>query len=312
MNEMQKTRREFLRLAGKGAVGVAALTAVPAILKPAHAEGTQAVTYPLTYVQVDKDAVEKRAYEAFYTHGGCCSAAFAGIVEEMGEKFGYPYNQFPGKMFANGAGGYGAATLCGSLGGACAAIGLFCDAKDARALRDQLYAWYKETKFPIYQPEMKSVTTVSGSILCSDSVGIYMKETGYAMSDPGRLARCAGVSADVAKKTVELLNIHFGFEKAPVVVAAETAPVNANEYIGVGKGFGGDVKVKVTMDGDKIANIEVLEHKETAGISDAAFKDVPAAILAAQSTEVDVASGATFTSKALIEAVNDALSQIKK
>ena len=45
--------------------------------------------------------------------------------------------QLNARMFADGAGGYGAATLCGSLGGACAIFGLFCEANEARELRDR-------------------------------------------------------------------------------------------------------------------------------------------------------------------------------
>ena len=75
--------------------------------------------------------------------------------------------------------------------------------------------------------------------------------------------------------------------------------------------IGGEIKVKVTMDGDKIAKIEVLSHNETAGIADPAFAQIPEAIIAAQSTSVDAITGATKTSEALIAAVNDALSQIK-
>ena len=71
------------------------------------------------------------------------------------------------------------------------------------------------------------------------------------------------------------------------------------------------VKVKVTMDGDKIAKIDVLSHNETAGISDPAFEKIPAAIIEAQSADVDVVAGATKTSEALIAAVKDALAQVK-
>lgn len=311
----EKTRREFLSLAGKGMLGAAALSALPFSATTATAEDTaiEAPAYPWVYVQPDKDAVQKHAYEAFYSHGGCCAGAVAGILETMAEQNGYPYNQINARMFATGAGGYGAQTLCGSLGGALAVIGLFCEQKDAAAIRDQLYAWYKDAAFPMYQPEIESITTVSGSILCADSVGTYMKATGYAMADDGRKARCAGVTADVALKTIELLNQHFGFEAAPVEEPAAEVTLADNEYIGVSKnGNGGDVKVKVTMDGDKIAKIEVLEQNETVGISDPAFAQIPDAIIAAQSTDVDTVSGATITSKALIEAVNDALSQIKK
>ena len=246
---------------------------------------------------------------------GIAAGAFDAIIGQLAETVGYPFNQFPAKMFCNGAAGYGVASLCGSLGGACAVIGLFCEAEDARALRDQLYEWYKVEPFPSYQPEMESVTTVANSVLCADSVGAYMEATGYAMSDPGRLARCAGLSAEVAVKTIELLNIHFGFEAAPVVEEApaeEEETLGENEYIGVGTSeIGGEIKVKVTMDGDKIAKIEVLSHNETAGLADPALEQIPEAIIAAQSTSVDAITGATKTSEALIAAVNDALSQVK-
>ena len=228
-----------------------------------------------------------------------------------------PYNTIiPGRAFAHAAGGYGAGSLCGSLGGALAAIGLFCEPADASAIRDELYAWYREHEFPQYQPEFESITTVAHSVNCADSVGTYMAATGYKMSDPQRKARCASVTAEVAVKAITLLNIHFGYEAPePVEEAAPAAEeaLGENEYIGVGVSeIGGEVKVKVTMDGDKIAKIEVLSHNETAGISDPAFATIPDAIIAANSTEVDAASGATRTSEALIAAVNDALSQIKK
>jgi uncharacterized protein with FMN-binding domain len=96
------------------------------------------------------------------------------------------------------------------------------------------------------------------------------------------------------------------------IVEGAAAALAENEFIGYGEGKNGTIKVKVTMDGDKIAKIEVLSHNETAGISDPAFAAIPEAIIAANSTEVDVVSGATKTSEALIAAVNDALAQIGK
>ena len=312
MSKFEQTRRDFLRIAGKGMMGAAALTAIPSVMKPALAEGVEAPAWPWAWKELDKQKVLERTYASFYTHGGCCAAVVAGVLEELAEQYGYPYNQINARMFANGGGGYGAQTLCGSLGGACAVLGLFCEGKDAGALRNEVYAWYKAHEFPQYQPEITSVYTVSNSIQCADSVGNWMKASGFEFGSEERKARCAALSAEVAVKVVELLNIQYGFEAAPVVEEAPAEPaLAANEYIGVGKGFGGDVKVKVTMDGDKIAKIEVLEHAETAGVSDPAFAGIPEAIIAAQSTEVDAVTGATYTSKALIEAVNNALAQIK-
>lgn len=88
--------------------------------------------------------------------------------------------------------------------------------------------------------------------------------------------------------------------------------LSEGEYLGVShNGMGGDLYVKVSMDGDKIADVEIVDHHETDGISDPAREQLPEAIVSAGSTEVDNISGATITSKAIKEAVEDALSQVK-
>ena len=77
----------------------------------------------------------------------------------------------------------------------------------------------------------------------------------------------------------------------------------------MGNGNGGELTVKVTLDGDAIAAVEILSHNETAGIADAALEQVPAAIVEANSADVDGVSGATMTSNAIKDAVKDALAQ---
>lgn len=85
-----------------------------------------------------------------------------------------------------------------------------------------------------------------------------------------------------------------------------------NEYLGIGEGgMGGNVVCKVKIVDGKIEAVEVVEHNETAGISDPAIAKMPGAIVEAQSTEVDNVSGATITSKAIKAAVNDAIAQAK-
>ena len=106
-----------------------------------------------------------------------------------------------------------------------------------------------------------------------------------------------------------------GDANAPVAETAEEAPAEPavelaeNEKLGTAKGMGGDVTVKVTMDGDKIAAVEVVSQNETAGISDPALEKVPAAIVEANSADVDGVAGATVTSDAIKNAVKDALSK---
>ena len=308
---MDMNRRDFLRLAGKAGLGAMAAAGLAGGAVAEEAEATK--VWPWKYVPLDKDALLKHCYEMFYQYGGCGGGCFGGIVDLMSEVTGYPYNELiPGKAWGLMGGGYGTGTLCGSLAGALTFIGMVCEPKDASAVRDQLFAWYRDHEFPQYQPEFPSITTVAHSVNCADSVGTYMAATGLKMADPERKARCAAVTAEVAVKAITLLNVLYGYEEAEP--EPEPAPVNEttadNEFIGVGVSeIGGEVKVKVTMDGDKIAKIEVLSHNETPGISDAAFNTLPDAIVAANGTAVDTVTGATKTSEALIAAVNDALAK---
>jgi hypothetical protein len=61
----------------------------------------------------------------------------------------------------------------------------------------------------MYQPDMELPTTVADSILCNDSVGNFMEKTKFEYGSNERKTRCAGVTADVTKKMVELLNAQF-------------------------------------------------------------------------------------------------------
>ena len=307
---MLETRRQFLKKSVAMLGGAALLGSVP--FAGAMAEGQPEVpAHPFPYKELDLDLVEKVAYEGYFENG-CCYGVAKGLLAELSKKVGFPYTMIPAEMFANGKEGYTAGTLCGALGGAAGVIGLCCAPDDARAITKELFAWYTSTPLPIYQPEGDApVQTISTTVNCVDSVSNFMTEAEVERADPIRKRRCGGVSGDVARKTAELLNIHYGFMEAPVVV--EAAPeLAANEYIGEANGFGGPIKVKVTMDGDKIAKIDVLSHGDTPGICDKAFAAIPQAIIDAQSTQVDVAAGATFSSKGIMAAVEDALSKVGK
>lgn len=78
-------------------------------------------------------------------------------------------------------------------------------------------------------------------------------------------------------------------------------------YTGIGKGNNGEIKVEVEVDSKTIKAINVLEHKETEGLSDAVFEKIPNAVIDGQSLAVDTVSGATNSSKGLIAAITEAL-----
>lgn len=88
------------------------------------------------------------------------------------------------------------------------------------------------------------------------------------------------------------------------------AVAQADTLMGIAYGYGGDIVVAVTMDGETMTAIDVLEHSETEGIGTLALDSLPDAIVAAGGTGVDAVAGATITSEALIAAVNNALDPV--
>ena len=309
---MMESRRDFLKKSSivLGSAAVLGLTGC------AQAAATSAEpelpAYPYPCCEFDLDRVEKLAYEGYYENG-CCYGVAKALLTELSEKVGYPFTVIPAEMFANGKEGYAVGTLCGAMGGAVGVIGLVCGPDDARKITKDLCNWYTSTNLPMYQPEIKApVSTVASTVNCSDSVTKFMAAAGITeMKDPTRRARCGGVSGDVAKKCAELLNVHFGYMEAPAVEAPAEPELAPNEYIGVAQGFGGEIKVKVTMAGDKISKIDVLSHSDTAGICDPAYATIPQAIIDAQSTTVDAVANATVSSKGIMAAVENALAQVK-
>ena len=61
------------------------------------------------------------------------------------------------------------------------------------------------------------------------------------------------------------------------------------------------------MNGNQIESVEILSNHETVGVADRARTEIPQKIVETQSTEVDTVSGATITSNAIMNAVQNAL-----
>ncbi|MEG0661633.1 MAG: FAD-binding protein, partial [Anaerorhabdus sp.] len=83
----------------------------------------------------------------------------------------------------------------------------------------------------------------------------------------------------------------------------KTTGYKAGTYTAEASGMNGPVKVEVTVTTDAIEKVVVTEHNETPSISDLAISDMPVRIVDAQGLGVDTVSGATITSKAILEAV---------
>lgn len=94
-----------------------------------------------------------------------------------------------------------------------------------------------------------------------------------------------------------------------LIVSTCALAMTPGTYEAEGTGMGGAVKVAVTVSETAIEKVEVLEHNETAGISDPAIERIPAAIVEGQTLAVDAVSGATLTSNAILTAAELALTE---
>lgn len=95
-------------------------------------------------------------------------------------------------------------------------------------------------------------------------------------------------------------------EETPAPAAGNYA---AGAYTTTGEGFGGEVPVTVTFGDTVIESVEIGENSETPSVGGQAIEALPQMILDAQSAEIDVVSGATFTSQAVLGAVQDCIDQ---
>lgn len=109
----------------------------------------------------------------------------------------------------------------------------------------------------------------------------------------GNKANDSGSSKEQFKKESQIVNFKNG------------------EYIGTGKGFNGDTKVKVKVISNKIKSIDVVSHEDDEEYFNEAKKIIPS-IIAKQSLNVEVVSGATRSSNGIICAVKNAINNKDK
>lgn len=90
---------------------------------------------------------------------------------------------------------------------------------------------------------------------------------------------------------------------------AEDAKMTAGYYTASASGYAGEVEVGVEVDDKSILKVEVLSNNETPSVGGMAIDQLPNQIVDTQSIALDGVSGATYTSKAILEAVKDCLNQ---
>lgn len=90
--------------------------------------------------------------------------------------------------------------------------------------------------------------------------------------------------------------------------AEESAPLYKDgTYEGTGKGYKSDIKVGVTVSGGRITEVKILEEGDDPAYLGLA-SEITEKITEKQGTEgVDTVSGATYSSRGILEAVESAL-----
>ncbi len=123
------------------------------------------------------------------------------------------------------------------------------------------------------------------------------------------LALCGLIQ--VGKLAVPEENASAGGYTGSQVVSAEAAsPVTKyadGVYTGQGNGFRGAISAQVTVEGGRITDVTILSSQDDSDFLQRAQNGVIPAILNAQSVNVSAVSGATWSSRGILEAVADAL-----
>lgn len=147
-----------------------------------------------------------------------------------------------------------------------------------------------------------NVDTVSGATYSSNGIINAVKRALAQASNSG--------DSDLA--VVEELKTVPSSDSTPLPNQSVTAPSGTYKdgvYVGTGEGFGGDIKVQVTIKDGKITNVKILSAEDETPAYLNRASALLSQITASQSTEIDVISGATYSSNGILDATRSALSQ---
>ena len=148
----------------------------------------------------------------------------------------------------------------------------------------------------IIEKQSLDVDVVSGATYSSNGIISAVKNALTGEKDSGKTgqSQSGNQAAEGSSKTVETVT--------------DAAAYKDGTYYGTGTGFGGTLKVKVTISGGKINAIDIVETKDGSEYIKKASALLDK-IIAGQTTNVDTVSGATYSSSGLIQAVRVALKQ---
>lgn len=108
-----------------------------------------------------------------------------------------------------------------------------------------------------------------------------------------------GVLATIAVMMVALMMVFYKAEPS--------IRYTPGTYEGVGKGQHGEIHVAVTTDAYNILSVDIIEEFEMPEISKAVYTSIADEVIKRNSVNVATVSGASFTSRGVLEAIENAL-----
>ena len=165
---------------------------------------------------------------------------------------------------------------------------------------------------PLYRT---SVVTSAECIDCMNCVEICPRDNVTANPKPAFAAAVAVVAlsgmyyvGNIAGNAAASYQAVAAAESVSSANTASSGPFVDGSYTGSAEGYRGQTSVQVTVQNGYITDITVLSTDDDAEFFNQAKSGVIAGILSAQSVSVDTVTGATFSSRGIIDAVSNALS----
>ena len=144
-----------------------------------------------------------------------------------------------------------------------------------------------------------NVDSVSGATISSNAI---KKAVADALSKAGSKQKA---KVTPVKKDARAAKGRKG--NAAGTFSIGSANLNDGVYTGSGQGYNGPIRVRVTVSGGNITNVEILSNSDDAPFFNRA-KAVIGRLLGSPGKSVDTVSGATYSSRGIIDAVRNALS----
>jgi predicted outer membrane repeat protein len=146
------------------------------------------------------------------------------------------------------------------------------------------------------------------AVAAMSSAGYVNGNSDGSMMPKKQLSRAEGITV-LHNAATPLSEVNTEVDKNEEVVSTNT--LKDGVYTGTGAGYGGTIKLQMTVEGGKITKIDVLSQSETGSYFTRA-KTIIDSVISKQTTDgVNAVSGATKSSNGLLTAINACISQAK-